>query len=237
MTMTDNFEKIPLDAKLLSYAIIELNISRRNVAIYPKEHPLVERSLNNAFKFLKQLFELRPEITLAVAKDILIIDNYHLDKKNPVYREFALSLNKMNIAHVTFKTGITKDELYGFHSFLTEKTEDLTVNNFNKIFKKYNLIHIGIGTVDYSKFSIEDRKPDHQTEKVPLWERFVYGLLEGKLQSEKASDEIRNIPPEILSEILNKASNSVLKEEAYDKVITTYLRRSPENIFSGERLK
>jgi len=234
MIMTDNFEKIPLDAKLLSYAIIELNISRRNVAIYPKEHPSVERSLNNAFKFLKQLFELRPEITFAVAKDILIIDNYHLDKKNPVYREFALSLKKMNIAYVTFKTGITKDELYGFLSFLAEKTEDLTVNNFNKIFKKYNLIHIGIGTVDYSKFSIEDRKPDHQTDKVPLWERFVFGLLEGKLQSGKASDEIRNIPPEILAEILNKTSDSVLKEEAYDKVIATYLRRSSDNVFSGK---
>ena len=237
MIMTDNFEKIPLDAKLLSYAIIELNISRRNVAIYPKEHPSVERSLNNAFKFLIQLFELRPEITLAVAKDILIIDNYHLDKKNTVYREFALSLNKMNIAYVTFKTGITKDELYRFHSFLTEKTEDLAVVNFNKILNKYNLIHIGIGTVDYSKFSIEDRKPDHQTDKVPLWERFVYGLLEGKLQSEKASDEIRNIPPEILAGILNKASDSVLKEEAYDKVIATYLRRSSENTFSGRDIK
>jgi hypothetical protein len=237
MTKSDNFEKMPLDGKLLSYAIIELNISRRNVAIYPKEHPSVERSLNNAFKFLKQLFELRPEITLAVAKDMLIIDKYHLDKKNPVYREFALSLNKMNIAHVTFKTGITKDELYRFHRFLTEKTEDLTVTNFNKILKKYNFIHIGIGTVDYSKFSIEERKPDHQTDKVPLWERFVYGLLEGKLQSEKVSDEIRNIPPEILAGILSKASDSGLKEDAYDKIITTYLRHSPENIFSGQDMK
>jgi hypothetical protein len=237
MTMTDNFEKIPLDAKLLSYAIIELNISRRNVAIYPKEHPSVERSLSNALKFLKQLFELRPEITLAVAKDMLIIDNYHLDKKNPVYREFALSLNKMNIAYVAFKTGITKDELYGFQSFLAEKTEDLTAVNFNKILNKYNLIHIGIGTVDYGKFSIEDRKPDHQPDKVPLWERFVYGLLEGKLQSEKVSDEIRQIPSEILAGILNKASDSGLKEKAYDKVIATYLRRSSENAFSGQDIK
>jgi len=237
MIMTDNFEKMPLDAKLLSYAIIELNISRHNVAIYPKEHPSVERSLNKAFKFLKQLFELRPEITLAIAKDIIIIDNYHLDKKNPVYREFALALNKMNIAHVTFKTGITKDELYRFNSFLAEKTEDLTVTNFNKILNKYNLIHINIGTVDYSKFSIEDRKPDHKTDKVPLWERFVYGLLEGNLQSGKAADEIGNIPPEILAEILNKASGSGLREEAYDKVIATYLRSSSENIFSGQNIK
>ena len=96
---------------------------------------------------------------------------------------------------------------------------------------------MGIGIVDYRKFSIGDLKPVQQTQKVPIWERFVYGLLEGTLQSEKASDEIRDIPPEILAGILNKASDSLLKEEAYDKVIATYLRRSSENTFSGRDIK
>jgi hypothetical protein len=236
-TMTNNSEKIPLDAKLLSYAIIELNISRRNVAIYPKEHPSVERSLNNAFKFLQQLFGLRPEITLAIAKDTIIIDEYQLDKKNPVFREFALTLHKMNIAYLVFKTGITKDELYRFHSLLTEQTDNLTVNNLKEVSKNYNLIHIDIGAVDYHKFSTGDRTQDEQTNKVPLWERYVYGLLEGKLRSETVSDEIRDIPPEILARILNKSSNPELKEEAYDQVIATYLRGSHENIFSGQDLR
>jgi len=235
--MNDNLEKIPLDAKLLSYVIIELNISRRNVAIYPREHPLVERSLNNAFKFLHQLFELRPEITLAIAKDTIIIDEYHLDKKNPVYRDFALTLSRMNIAYVTFKTGITKDELYRFHTLLTEKTEDLSVINLKEVCKKYNLIHIDIGAVDYRKFATGDHKPEDQANKVSLWERYVYGLIEGKLQSERVYDELRDIPPEILAKILNKASERDLKEESYDKVIATYMRGSPENIFSGQDLQ
>ena len=123
--MTPKDDKIPLDAQLLGYAIIELNISRRNVAIYPRDHPSVESSLSNAFKFLKQLFEFRSHITLAVAKDIIIIDQYHLDKKNPVFRDFALTLNRMHIAYITLKNGITKDELYRFHRFITEKTDDL----------------------------------------------------------------------------------------------------------------
>ena len=112
--------------------------------------------MSNAFKFLKQLFEIRSEITLAVAKDTIIIDKYHLDKKNPVYRDFALTLSQMNIAYITFKTGITKEELYRFHSFITEKTEDLTVNNLKEVFKKYkcNLILV-IGFVDYRKFALE----------------------------------------------------------------------------------
>lgn len=49
-------EKLPLDARLLNDAIIELNISRRNVSIYPKDHPLLEKSLSRAFDFLKIIF-------------------------------------------------------------------------------------------------------------------------------------------------------------------------------------
>ena len=235
--MDDNIEKIPLDARLLSYAIIELNISRRNVAIYPKEHPSVERSLNHAFKFLQQLFEIRSEITLALAKDTIIIDKYHLDKKNPVFRDFALTLSQMNIAYITLKTGITKDELYRFHSFITEKIDDLTINNLKEVFKKYTITHIDIGFVDYRKFSTGDYKSVQQTQKVPIWERYIYGLLEGTLQSEAISDEVRNIPPEILAKLLNKVSDRNIKEEAYDKVIASYMRSSSESIFSGQDMK
>jgi hypothetical protein len=235
--MNDKPEKIPLDAKLLSYAIIELNISRRNVAIYPRDHPSVERSLNNAFRFLNQLFEIRPEITLAIAKDTIIIDNYHLDKKNPVFREFALTLSNMNIAYVTFRAGIRKNELYSFHSFLTQKENVLTAQNVMDVFRRFNIAHIGIGAVDYRKFSIGDHRQAPKKGNISIWERYIYGLLEGKLQSDSASDEVRDIPPEILAKIVNNASSRDVKEEAYDSVIAAYMRSSADNIFSGKDLK
>lgn len=235
--MTKDFDKIPLDAKLLSYAIIELNISRRSVGIYPKGHPSVERAITRASKFLNQLFEIRPKITFAIAKDTIIIDEYHLDRKNPVYREFALSLSKMNVAYITFKKGITKDELYSFHSFLTEKTDNLNVNNLEGVYQKYKLNHVEIGVTDYSKFLKSDQKIVQQSNNVSLWERYIYGLLEGKLQNEEVSDELKEIPPELLAEILNKTEVQNLKEETYDKVIATYIRSSPEHIFSSHNLK
>jgi HEAT repeat protein len=230
-------EKIPLDAKLLSYAIIELNISRRNVAIYPRDHPSVETSLSNAFKFLKQLFKIRSHITLAVAKDIIIIDKYHLDKKNPVFRDFALTLSRMNIAYITLKNGVTKDELYRFHRFITEKTEDFTVDSLRQVAGKYNIHHMDIGFVDYRKFATGDFKSVKQTQSVPLWERYIYGLLEGTLEEEEVPSEVREIPPEVLASLLNKVSDRPFKEEAYEKVITTYMRNSSESIFSGQDLK
>ncbi|MBE0426628.1 MAG: HEAT repeat domain-containing protein [Nitrospirae bacterium] len=235
--MADDLEKMPLDARLLSYAIIELNISRRNVAIYPREHPSVERSLNQAFKFFKRLFEIRSEITLAIAKDIIIIDNYQLDKKNPVFREFALNLSKINIAYVTFKSGVTKDELYKFHSFLLQKADDWTVDSIKEVFKKYSLIHISVGFVDYGTFSFGEGNAVQKTNNIPLWERYIYGLLKGTLQTEEISEEVRDIPPEILARLLNKVSFHDLKAETYDKVITTYMKSSSDRVFSDQDLQ
>ncbi len=235
--MGDDIEKIPLDAKLLSYAIIELNIARHKVAIYPREHPSVEASLNNALNFLKQLFDIRSQITLAVAKDTIIVDKYHLDKKNPVFRDFALNLSQMNVAYITLITGITRDELYRFHTFITEKKDDLTIDYLKKVFQKYKVPHIDIGFVDYQKFATGDIKPDQQLQKVPIWERYIYGLLEGTLQDAAVSDEVSKIPPEILASLLNKVSDQSFKEESYEKVITTYMRSSSKSFFSGQDLK
>lgn len=234
--MPEESEKIPLDARLLSDAIIELNISRRNVAIYPKDHPSVDKSLNRAFEFLQKLFELRAEITLAVAKDTLIIDDFYLDRKNPVYRDFALHLNKMNIAYISFITGLTKDELYVFHKLVSEKVSEMTSEEVQKRFNELNLIHIKAGFIDYGAFFFDEGKTTKDT-GVPLWERYVYGLLEGTLQTEDFSDEMKEIPPEILARLLNRTSHDNLKEETYDKVITTYIRRTSDTAFSSKDLK
>jgi hypothetical protein len=235
--MSDNIEKIPLDARLLSFAIIELNISRRNVAIYPRDHPSVERSLSNAFKFLKQLFDIRSEITLAIAKDTLIIDHYHLDKKNPVFIDFAHTLSRMNIAYVTLKKGLTKDELYRFHRFITEKIENMTVQNLKEAYRKCDVTHADIGFVDYRKFITREDHSAQQAQKAPIWERYIYGLIEGTLQGEAIDNEVKDIPPELLAQLINKVSDRNMKEESYDKVITAYMKSSSESMFSGQDLK
>ncbi len=52
-------EKLPIDARLLSESVIELNILRRSVGLYPPDHPILKETINRAFDLLKKLFELR----------------------------------------------------------------------------------------------------------------------------------------------------------------------------------
>lgn len=235
--MSENIDKVPLDARLLSDAIIEFNISRRNVSIYPQNHPSVDRSLSRAFELFQKLFEIRSEITLAVAKDTLIIDDYYLDKKNPVYREFALQLSNLNIAYVSFITGLTKEELYQFHRFISAKVSDGSTASVEERFRQLNPIHIKTGFIDFGAFAFDEGKTGTAPPKEHLWERYVYGMLEGTLQSDGFSEEIRQIPPELLAQYINRTSASDFREESYDKVIASYIRRSSESAFSSSDLK
>jgi hypothetical protein len=235
--MADSKEILPLDARLLSDSIIELNISRRNVAIYPEDHPSVQRSLDRAFDLLQKLFDIRPEITLGIAKDTLVIDNHYLDKKNPVYQEFATYLSGLGIASVTFLNGLSKDDIYAFHRFLSETSSQTSVEEIKGTLKSYNLKNIALDFVDYDSFVLEEGKTESGGEKKNLWELYLFGFLEGTLQKNEGLEVIRKIPPEMLASLLNEKGVSYLKEESYDRVITTYIRSSSERFFSDTELK
>jgi hypothetical protein len=77
---------------------------------------------------------------------------------NPVYREFALHLSKLNIVYVTFITGLTKDELYEFHRLISEKINDTSVEAVQGIFRELNLIHIRTEFINYGAFLFEEGK-------------------------------------------------------------------------------
>ncbi|NOZ25679.1 MAG: HEAT repeat domain-containing protein [Nitrospirae bacterium] len=239
--MADDREILPLDAQLLSEAIFELNVSRRNVNIYPAGHPSVERSLNKAFDSLERLFELRAEITFAVAKDTIIIEDSVLDKKNTAYREFALHLSGMNIAYVTFRAGLTKDELYKFLSFLSVDTKELSPEELQEVLEGYSLIHIRAGFIDYDAFSFGEGMTERGDGSsagsggAGLWERYVRGLLDGTLQTDGA-DVIQEIPPEALAEMLNTTDPREIKEAGCERVINTYMKQSAKKTFSSREL-
>jgi len=235
-SMADDREILPLDAQLLSEAIFELNVSRRNVNIYPAGHPSVERSLNRAFDCLEKLFELRPEITFAIAKDTIVIDDSVLDKKNTAYREFALHLSGMNLAYVTFTSGLSKEELYEFLRFLSIDATDLAPEALEEAVKEYKLIHIETGFIDYDAFSFGEGRTEKEGSGTGLWERYIRGLIDGTLQTEGASDIIQEIPPEALAEMLNTTNPGEIKEEGCERVVTTYMNTSPEATFSSREL-
>src|SRR5512143_490435 len=182
-------QEVPLDMRLLTEAVIELNISRKNVGIYPPGHIQIAKSIDRVFQFLERLFEIRSEMTLGVAKDTLLVGQDYLDQKNPVYRDFALSMNQRGIAAVTFVRGLEREELTRFHRILTTKPDDIeAAGGIEKVMAGSSIGHIRIMAVDYGSFHVTEEqeiatpqgKADEKQD-LALWQDFVSHLSAGTL--------------------------------------------------------
>lgn len=230
-------DKLPLDAKLLSNAVIELNIARHILSLYPKDHQLSQSSLEKTFAILGELFELRSKVTLAVAKDTLIIDEHRLDPKNPVYREFALALSRMSIAFVSFVKGMTREEVYDFFRFLSRDTAGVSSETLPEILAEYRLPHILVEALDFRAFAFaEDRRKKDEPDTY-LLERHIKGLLDGGLPATSVQMIIEEIEPGALAALLNQSGHADARESAYDTVVGTYLRDGASRTFSSADLQ
>ncbi|TNF53593.1 HEAT repeat domain-containing protein [bacterium] len=237
MPVNDQKEELSLDARLLSDAIIEINILRHKATLYPEGHPSLEEALRRVLELLQDLFELRPEITLKVAKDVLIIDESYLDKKNPIYKEFALSLSAKTIAYLTFSQGLTKEELFTFYQFISKDFEDASPEAIQEDFKGCNTPHVTVGFVDYSAFSFKEGEIEDGDSEKHLWEKYVQLLFEGTLQKEEEYSAISEIPPEVFAHLVNETATDSMSDETYERVITTYVRRSTEKTLLSRDLR
>ena len=225
-------EKLPLDAKLLSDAVIELNISRRSVGMYPPEHPIVRTSIERAFEHLQKLFEIRVEITLGIAKDVLIVDEYTLDRKNPVFREFAQTLHAKGIAAVTFSLGLNQTELKRLHELISAK-DSLLGKELVELAEK-EISHIRLSPIDFGNFCFVEGAQRSGTACGDVWEDYVYGLLEGKLGDGGGIQGILSIPPETVADVVNAALPEEASNESYERVITAYIKKKSASKISRE---
>lgn len=114
-----------LDTRLLGQAVIELNIARKNSSIYPEGHVQLARSIDRAYQVFRTLLETMPLVTLGVAKDCLFIGHNYLDRKNPVFKDFSLALHSRDIAAITFKRGLLKDDILQLCRVLTLETDKI----------------------------------------------------------------------------------------------------------------
>jgi hypothetical protein len=234
--------EVPLDTRLLSEAVIELNISRKNVGIYPSGHAQITKSIDRAYDLLQKLFEIRSEMTLGVAKDTLLVGQDYLDQKNPVYRDFALSMNQQEIAAVTFVNGLTKEELVKFHRILTTKPEDIRVSGgISKVMAEASIPHIRIQVIDYRSFHVTEEqeilrsqgKTAGEKAGAGLWQDFVTHLSAGTLagsgeQGVSVKDAERFDPAELARLLNERKLDSDAALQSYDRIISDHVRGRAE---------
>ncbi len=228
---------ILFDAKLLSDFIYELNISRRIALSYPEGHPMIQEPVKKALGLLAKLMGPRDEITLGVARNTLIFDQNHLDKKNPVYQDYAAALFKLGIIAVTFARNLDEGELLQFNRTLRmRRAEAREKGGIQRVLDEEGVRGIRVQGIEQGLFrTIEEDQiqppsvPRRKEGKGSIWKSFVEGIMAGTLNpSGKAPSEEEENDPQLLSDLLNQKDGEIAPDRNldYDQVIATYMRHA-----------
>ena len=235
MDFPENTEAV-LDTKILSDFIFELNISRRCVTSYPKGHPIISASVKKVVSLLPKLLEFRDEITLGIARDTLIFGKDFLDRKNPVYQDYAKILFHHGIAALTVDKNLDAEELLRFNETLSQNREKIREEGgIERVVESAGIRHLRLKAIKYGLFrATEDKQIEapgdggEGEKKSTIWGDFVHALLEGTLDPSgdrlPVTDEI---DPAILAQIINEQGPNGLasRELSYEQEIASYIRR------------
>lgn len=230
--VTPDIPRDIVDTSLLASLIIEFNISHRFFKAYPAGHPVVTASLIKVISRYEQLLEHHDEISIAVAKDALIVENDFLDKSSTIFSNFAGTLFERGIGALILRHGLTIEELIIFNKILGLNREEIALRGgIEALWEKEHLSFLGIRAIRYDLFSATegDVRNDGRTVK-GLWERFARGLINGTLGYELFGDT--SFDPEQLAEMLNRRYREVGADYVED---VAQLLQQPETRPDGSR--
>ena len=188
-----------------------MNIARRNLVAYPRGHSLVVESFEKVRAILQDFFEFSNHFTLGIAKDTLMLGTKALDRKIPVFQNFAQILFEHGIVSLTFFRDLTVDELMDFDHIISQKRNDVHhQGGVATLLSKAKVQNIKAQLIDYRMFQAQEGPLGTESDKGDsqeslFWWQFVRGVMEGTLDPLGVpSDSMEDFDPEALATILNE---------------------------------
>jgi hypothetical protein len=216
-TATNACEASCIDASQLATALIDLNIARKTVHIYPPHHDQVRLSLARAYKSLTRILQVNKHLTLGIGRETLLIGGEPLDPKNKAFGEFAQAFRQHEIAGVTFTRGLEPVEMMAFLTWSAQRPEDcpkLPPSGNPTTGQTALWPHIGLTLVDYTQIQLTEETAtgcpgsEEGKEATSLWSEFVNQLVAGTLTREEdgiALNELKALNPKNLAQLLNES--------------------------------
>lgn len=219
------------DQRLADF-IHELNIARRNLSLYPFEHPRIATSHSKALQILLQLLETRGNFNLGVAPEALMLDQQWLDREHRTFQDFARLLFALGVATLSFNRGTTFSELLSLNQLLHSDRETIDAcGGFPELLRQQQIAHVEITPIDYSAFQLSaDGVAEQTADGKALWENFLQGLLSDSLVAD--GDRFpwpAQLDPEIVAEVLNQRLSGDPEDTDHNRVIHSFVHKMLQN--------
>ncbi|MFQ5597308.1 MAG: HEAT repeat domain-containing protein [Nitrospiria bacterium] len=114
-----------IDPEALIGVLFEMQIGIRKLSIYPPTHPVIPKIIDNISKRFSALFEFVDAISLGIAKDEILYEGTSVSHANPVIKELAKMLHRLNLIGITFSQNLGEEEILKFLKMIADARSPL----------------------------------------------------------------------------------------------------------------
>lgn len=231
-----------VDPRLVAGLIVELNILRRQVTAYPAGHPVIGTAAEKVARLAERLLQEPESVTLGITRDAILLGEHPLDRKNPVYRDFARALAERGVAALTLHRAPAADELRLFSSIIGRKREEIRrAGGMARVLTDAGISGLQVEELNYELFRITYEEqlaaPPGGAENSPagLREKFVQGLLDGTLDPfGEATERTGAADPALLAGLLTGEPQENADDNGRcEAVAISFVRRLERELASG----
>jgi len=226
-----------INLELLTQALTEFSILRRNENLYPRQHPSIAPCARRVIGIFNRIAAESGNLTIGIARDELLIADSTLGRKNPVFQEVAKSLFAHEIAAVTVFADIEIDELLAFIDIINSSPGKIVEQGgIVQAVAAAGIRRIQITDIDYGAFRLTDEEsitaaPPVSEERTVslLWERFVRGVINDVLDQEGSPAlSYSSVDPVMLAEMINLKQGEAAKGRtlSYAQAIVQFFRKA-----------
>jgi HEAT repeat protein len=138
--------------------IKHLSLCLRNMRSYPPGHPFISKTLKEAAGLLRDVMSGKEELPLAFFENNLFVEDFRIDKQiAPAVLGLINTANKLDIRSITFKEGVSTEELQDLFTLLSiDKLSLEKKGGIWNIAEEMNLAHIGLNEIEFGIISKKD---------------------------------------------------------------------------------
>jgi HD-GYP domain-containing protein (c-di-GMP phosphodiesterase class II) len=96
--------------KKIGDVISNINAAVTNIRLYSTKHPQADRFLEDAYNELSRFFLDKPSTNIMLIDDQIVVDNLPLKTHSSRTDQFARILKEKVIGHITFRSGLSKQD-------------------------------------------------------------------------------------------------------------------------------
>jgi len=223
--------------KLIREFLIQQDVALKVLKMFPKSHPQAVASVSQYFTILEKLLGSHETLSISETGGRLVVEGILVDVAEKRAGDFAKNLIGWKVTSLTFRRGLTLEELEIFLRLLTSKKELLQEEGaLSRFLLEENVRHIKLDEVHYEKIS---KGTGQKSLKSDVSEFILSGYLKNRFPNwvgQSGLLKIMSESPKEVAKVLEEASASEAGEETQAERVSSEIRNLAEQFhdFSKE---